>query len=407
MAPGGADSVRGRNVLLCVSGGVAAYKAAYLARRLVENGAAVRVIMTASARRFLGEQTMAAITGSRPHTDLFDTATVSPHTDLAKWTDVVVIAPATAATMSRIASGLSEDLLTATVLASVAPIVVAPAMHTEMWEHPATQRNVATLAGDRVRIVGPATGALAGGDSGDGRMVEPDEILAEISRVLGPGDMEGLRVVVSAGGTREAIDPVRYIGNRSSGRMGAAIAAAASARGADVVLVTSAGGAGLPGIRTVEVESAEDMAEAVWANAEKADVVVMAAAVADFRPTGAAPEKLRRSEGPPDIRLEPTPDILAGVAAMEPRPFLVGFAAETGSIDAAVAKATSKGVDLLVANDVSHEGSGFGSPTNEVTIVTPDGATEPWTLMGKREVAERLWDKVLAMREPGRGGEGR
>jgi phosphopantothenoylcysteine decarboxylase/phosphopantothenate--cysteine ligase len=238
-------------------------------------------------------------------------------------------------------------------------------------------------------------------------MVEPDEILAEISRVLGPGDMEGLRVVVSAGGTREAIDPVRYIGNRSSGRMGAAIAAAASARGADVVLVTSAGGAGLPGIRTVEVESAEDMAEAVWANAEKADVVVMAAAVADFRPTGAAPEKLRRSEGPPDIRLEPTPDILAGVAAMEPRPFLVGFAAETGSIDAAVAKATSKGVDLLVANDVSHEGSGFGSPTNEVTIVTPDGATEPWTLMGKREVAERLWDKVLAMREPGRGGEGR
>ena len=389
----------GRRIVLGVSGGVAAYKSAILARRLIEQGAAVRTIMTRSAAQFIGPQTFGAITGEQPIVALFGGDDPSPHTHLAKWADAVVVAPATAATIARIASGLSEDALSTTVLAAWGtPLIVAPAMHTEMWEHPATQRNIATLRGDGAHIVGPARGALAGGDEGAGRMVEPEELLEVVARAVSHADLHGWRVIVTAGGTREPIDPVRYIGNRSSGKMGNAIAAVAARRGAAVTLVTSASPVETAGVSVVAVETAEEMADSVWSRAADMDVAVMAAAVADFRPAAASDAKLRRRDGTPAIELMPTPDVLAGVAEMSPRPFLVGFAAESGSLDEAVAKTQRKGVDLLVGNDVSKPGSGFGTETNEVLIVTPDGQSEPWKLMSKDEVAERLWDRIRLMR---------
>ncbi len=391
----------GRRIVLGVSGGVAAYKAAYLARRLIERGAAVRAVMTRSATEFLGPQTLAAITGAPPLLDLFGGDDPSPHTNLARWADAVVVVPATAATLSRLATGLSDDALSTTVLAAWGtPVLVAPAMHAEMWDHPATRRNIAALVADGYTIVGPESGPLAGGDEGPGRLADPDMILAEIVRMLGGGDLAGWHVLVSAGGTREAIDPVRYIGNRSSGKMGNAIAVAAADRGAAVTLVTSAPppeGARRD-IEIVTVETAQEMAHAVWSRAGESHVAVLSAAVADFRPRDPADIKLRRADGTPVIELEPTPDILAGIAAMSPRPFLVGFAAETGSLDEAVAKAQRKGVDLLVANDVAKDGSGFGTDTNEVALVTPDGSSEPWELMPKRDIADLLWDRIRRMR---------
>lgn len=385
----------GRHVVLAVSGGVAAYKAAYLARRLLEADAEVRTVMTQSSRHFVGAQAMAAITGTQPVLDLFDEADVSPHTSLARWADVIVVAPATAATMARLAGGLSTDVLAATVLAADCPVVIAPAMHTEMWDHPATRRNVETLRADGYVIAGPATGALAGGDEGVGRLLEPEEILEIVSRVFDPGPMRGWRVLVSAGGTREAIDPVRYIGNRSSGKMGNAVALAAAAAGARVTLVTTAPAPSHRLLDVVAVESAQDMADAVWKAAPEVDVAVMAAAVADFRPAAPTDGKMRRAQGPPQLELEPTPDILAGVAAMSPRPYLVGFAAEVGSLETAIDKARTKGVDLLVANDVSMPGSGFGTDTNQVTIITPDGETNAWELLPKSGVAEQLIAEIV------------
>jgi phosphopantothenoylcysteine decarboxylase/phosphopantothenate--cysteine ligase len=388
----------GRRIVLAVSGGVAAFKAAYLARRLVEAGAHVETIMTRSALEFLGPQTLAAITGSHPHLDFFGDDDVSPHTTLARWADAIVVAPATAATIARIATGLSDDLLTGTVLAFTGPILIAPAMHTEMWEQQATQRNVATLTADGVVVVGPATGALAGGDEGPGRMVEPDQILEALQASLGQGSLDGWRVLVSAGGTREPIDPVRFIGNRSSGKMGNAVAVEAADRGAMVTLVTSAEGPDHPRIEVVRAASAVDMAEAVWKHAPGVHVAVLTAAVADFRPTQASSGKLRRADGPPHLELEPTPDILAGVAALENRPFLVGFAAEAGPAAAAAGKARSKGVDLLVANDVTAPDAGFEVDTNAVTVFTPDGSSENWPTMPKQAIASRLWDRIIEMR---------
>ncbi len=387
----------GRRILVGVTGGVAAYKAAYLVRRLVEQGAEVRTIMTASAERFLGAQTLAALSGTHPAIELFAAGSVSPHTDLARWAEAIVVAPATASSLARLAGGLSEDLLTATLLASTCPTLLAPAMHSEMWEHPATRRNVAQLHGDGYHTVGPESGDLAGGDVGPGRMAEPEEIVAALEDLVA-GPLRGWRVLVTAGGTREPIDPVRYVGNRSSGKMGHALAAAAARRGADVVLVTTAGGTVPPGVAAVHVETAQEMAEAVWGRAGDVDVAVLAAAVADFRPKAPADAKLRRAEGPPELVLEPTPDILAGVASRDPRPFLVGFAAETGPPEGAVGKARTKGVDLLVANDVTAPGSGFGADTNQVALITPDGAIERWDQRPKAEVAAALWERIAAMR---------
>ena len=389
----------GRRVVLGVTGGVAAYKAAYLARRLIERGAAVRTVMTAAATEFIGPHTFAAITGARPVVDLFDADDVSPHTTLGRWADAVVIAPATAATLARLANGLSDDSVSATVLATGAPVVIAPAMHTEMWLHPATVANVERLESFGYHIVSPDAGALAGGDTGLGRLADPDRIADAVAGVLPGGPLTDVEVLITAGGTREPIDRVRYLGNHSSGKMGNAIAAAAARRGANVTLVTAGPGLEHPRVTVISVNTAAEMAEAAWTIAKKAEVAVMAAAVADFRPAVAIDGKLRRTDGPPTIDLEPTPDVLGGIAGMSPRPFLVGFAAETGALDKAIEKARRKGVDLLVANDVTAPGSGFGTETNQVTIVLPDGSTEPWSLMPKSEVAERLWDRIAELRK--------
>jgi len=391
----------GRRIVLGITGGIAAYKSAHLARLLVQAGAQVRTVMTESARRFLGPATLSALTGTPSATSFWDEPSPAPHLDLARWADAVCIAPATAATMARLAHGLSEDLLSAVVLATRAPVVVAPAMHSEMWSHPATRRNLASLLADGVKVVGPATGPLAGGDTGLGRMVEPEEIVAALEAALGGGALAGWRVLVTAGGTREPIDPVRYVGNRSSGKMGNAVAEEAAARGAVVTLVTAAEPPRARGIDVIRVETAQEMAEAVWSRAGAADVAVLAAAVADFRPARPAAEKLRRADGPPGLVLEPTPDILAGVAAMRPRPFLVGFAAETGPVEGAVPKAVRKGVDLLVANDVTAAGSGFGTEDNQVALILPDGTLEAWERLPKRRVAARLWERIAELRSRG------
>jgi phosphopantothenoylcysteine decarboxylase/phosphopantothenate--cysteine ligase len=387
----------GRRIVLGVSGGVAAYKAVYLARRLIEAGAELRVIMTHSARRFVGAQSFAAVSGHHPYAELFGGPSVSPHTELGSWAEAVVVAPATAHTLAKLAHGFASDLLSATVMATRAPVLLAPAMHTEMWDDPANQRNVVRLREDGFFLVGPATGALAGGDEGEGRMVEPEEIVTAVTDLL-VRPLEGWHVLVTAGGTREAIDPVRYLGNRSSGRMGHAVASEAARQGADVVLVTTSG-VELPfGVDVVPVETAEEMATEVWSRAPEMDVVVMAAAVADFRPKQMHETKLRREAGPPEIVLEPTPDILAGVAERAPKTLLVGFAAETGPAEAAVSKAARQGVGLLVANDVTAQGSGFGTATNEVMLITPDGSIEKWPLLPKKEVARRLWKRVVELR---------
>ncbi len=391
--------LNGRRVLLAVTGGVAAYKSAYLARRLIESGAEVRVAMSAAAQEFVGPQTFAAITGESPRLDLFGEATVSPHTDLARWAEIVIVAPATAATISRAANGLSEDLISATLLATRAPILFAPAMHTEMWENPATERNIALLKADGHSFVGPNSGDLAGGDIGIGRVAEPDEIMKATMAIVG-GDGLGVSVLVTAGGTREAVDPVRYIGNRSSGKMGHAIADEAARRGYQVTLVTTSTIAVSPSVKVVEVESAEQMLEAV--NGVAADIAVMTAAVADFRPASSSDTKLARSEGLDSIDLESTPDILSSVVAREPGPFVVGFAAETGGIERAIDKARRKGVDLLVYNNVTEEGSGFGTDTNRVAFISPDGSVEELDVLPKTVVASELWDRIAALVTPGR-----
>jgi phosphopantothenoylcysteine decarboxylase/phosphopantothenate--cysteine ligase len=385
--------LRGRRVLLCVTGGVAAYKSAYLARRLIEAGAMVRVEMTESALEFIGPQTFAAITGEAPFTGLFDADLVSPHTELARWADLVVIAPATAATLGRIANGISDDLVTATVLAATVPVLLAPAMHTEMWEHPATVSNMATLREFGYHVVGPEEGSLAGGDSGIGRVAEPEEILAAAAGILG-GEGMGRRVLVTAGGTREPVDPVRYLGNRSSGKMGHAIADAAVTRGYDVTLVTTADLPVHPAAKVIRVETAEEMLSAV--EGVDPEIAIMAAAVADFRPADAADSKIPRADGLASIELAPTPDILASVVGRETPPFTVGFAAETGGLERAVDKARRKGVDLMVYNDVTEPGSGFGTDTNRVVLITRDGATEELPILAKTEVAERIMDRVAA-----------
>jgi phosphopantothenoylcysteine decarboxylase/phosphopantothenate--cysteine ligase len=388
----------GRRVVLGVTGGVAAYKAAFLARRLIERGYTVRVVMTESAQEFIGRATFAAITGSDPVTSFFSECDVSPHTALGQWADAIVIAPATAGTISRLAYGQSSDVLIGTVLASKAPVVIAPAMHTEMWEQPAVEANIKRLGSFGYTIVEPEIGALAGGDEGIGRLADPETIADAVDSVFPLPDMAGLRVLITAGGTREPIDPVRYLGNHSSGKMGNALAEAASERGASVVLVTAAAPPATKHIEAISVETAQEMAEAVWQRTPNVDIAVMAAAVADFTPLSPHLQKIRRADGIPTIELTAAPDVLKGVHESDQRPFLVGFAAESGSVDAAVGKAATKGVDLLVANDVAKAGSGFGTDTNEVRLISKDGTTEDLELMSKRAVADAIWDTVLRLR---------
>lgn len=384
----------GRRIVLGVSGGVAAYKAAFLTRRLVEAGAEVRVVLTPDATAFIGAQTFSALTGVPAVTSLFGQSSVSPHTELGQWAELVIVAPATARTLAKLAYGLSGDAVSATVLATEAPVVVAPAMHTEMWNQPAVQESVQTLRQHGRILTGPEPGELAGGDVGLGRMSEPEHIVESAIRVLTPQDLAGTNVVVTSGGTREPIDPVRFIGNRSSGKMGAAIARDASRRGATVTLVTTVA-TNIDGVTQIEVETAKEMHEAVMGLAVGADVVVLAAAVADFRPAAPESRKIKKADGVPDLPLEATESIIGSVTAMSPKPFVIGFAAETGSLEGAEVKAREYGADVIVANDVAAGGSGFGSETNQVTFFAQDGASEELPLMSKREVAQAIWNRVV------------
>jgi phosphopantothenoylcysteine decarboxylase/phosphopantothenate--cysteine ligase len=391
----------GKRIVLGVTGGIAAYKAIELSRRLVDKGAHVVPVMTAGAEHFIGQTTLSALASERVHTELWDHPdTPIPHTAIGQDADLVVVAPATARLIAAYRIGLSTDLLTNVLLATRAPVVICPAMHAEMWEHPSVQDNIDALAGRGVHIVGPAEGRLAGGDVGAGRLADPELIVAAIERVLGPGDLAGVRVVVSAGGTREPIDAVRVIANRSSGRQGYALAAEAAARGADVTLVSTVSLAPPQGVRLVEVETAAEMEAAMHEAANDHQIVVMAAAVADFRPVTPASHKLKKHDGPPQIVLEPTPDILAGLGdAKRPGQVLVGFAAETDDLIAnASAKMRSKHLDLIVANDVSAPGVGFAHGTNAVTMLRPDAEPVEIDLAAKREVARAVIDEIVAIR---------
>ena len=389
--------------MLGVCGGIAAYKAVEVCRRLVDSGCRVSPVLTASATRFVGDLTFSALGSEAARSSLWDGPDPIPHTRLGQSADLVVVAPATARLIGAYAAGISSDLLTATLLATRAPVLVCPAMHTEMWEHPAVVDNLERLRRRGVSVLEPGEGRLAGGDSGPGRLAEPADIVAAARSILDRGhQLAGTRALVTAGGTREPIDAVRYLGNRSSGRQGHAIAAELAARGAAVTLVSAAELAAPAGVEVVAVGTAAEMAAAVAARSDTADVVVMAAAVADFRPEVVSEGKWKKADGPPGIVLTPTPDILAGLGERRrPGQLLVGFAAETAAgealVAAAHAKLTSKHLDLVVANDVSAPGAGFGHPTNSVVIVGPDGPLAATGLVDKTVVARAVVDAVAEL----------
>jgi phosphopantothenoylcysteine decarboxylase/phosphopantothenate--cysteine ligase len=393
--------LEGRRIVLGVSGGIAAYKAIEVCRRLVDRGAHVVPVLTRGATRFVGETTFSALASERAHTSLFHDDDPIPHTRIGRSADAVVVVPATARVIGSYAAGISNDLLTATLLATAAPVIVAPAMHTEMWEHPAVQDNLATLARRGVHVVPPEEGRLAGGDVGEGRLASPETIVAAVEAALFERhDLAGLHVLITAGGTREPIDPVRYVGNRSSGKQGHALAAEAAQRGAKVTLVTTVGLPTPPAADVVHVETAVEMEQAVQAAETSADVVVMAAAVADFRPAHVAQRKLKKQSGVPEIVLEPTPDILAGLGSRKrPGQTIVGFAAETDEVrENAAAKLAAKGADLIVANDVTAPGAGFEHDTNHVVILNADGTEHEVPLADKRAIARAVFDAVIQRR---------
>ncbi|GAA4793222.1 bifunctional phosphopantothenoylcysteine decarboxylase/phosphopantothenate--cysteine ligase CoaBC [Streptomyces ziwulingensis] len=390
-------------VVLGVSGGIAAYKAAELLRRFTETGHDVRVVPTASALHFVGAATWSALSGNPVSTEVWDDVHEVPHVRLGQHADLVVVAPATADLLARAAHGLADDLLTNTLLTARCPVVLAPAMHTEMWEHPATQENVATLRRRGAVVIEPAVGRLTGADTGKGRFPDPVEIFEVCRRVLARGvsepDLAGRHVVVSAGGTREPLDPVRFLGNRSSGKQGYALARTAAARGARVTLVSA--NAALPdpaGVDVIAVGTAVELREAVRRVAADADAVVMAAAVADFRPAVYAGGKIKKKDGeePAPLALVRNPDILAELAAHRARPgqVVVGFAAETDDVLAnGRAKLARKGCDLLVVNEVG-ERKTFGSEQNEAVVLAADGGETPVPYGPKEALAETVWDLV-------------
>jgi len=390
-------------VVLGVGAGIAAYKACELLRLLTESGHRVRVIPTPDALRFVGEATWAALSGQSVATQPWTDVPNVPHVRLGQEADLVVVAPATADLLARAAAGMAGDLLTATLLTARCPVLYAPAMHTEMWLHPATQANVALLRARGAIVLDPAVGRLTGKDTGPGRLPEPPEIFAAATGLLGHADdLAGRRVVVSAGGTREEIDPVRFIGNWSSGRQGYALARTAAARGAEVTLV--AANVSLPdpaGVKVVSVVSARQLLDAVTEAASSADIVVMAAAVADYRPETRHSGKLKKDAGPPEpIRLTENPDILATLArnrtATGHPAVLVGFAAETDTSPAqAKAKLVRKGCDLLVVNPVG-DGLGFGTADNEAVVYGVDGSATEIPRGSKETLADAVWDLVVA-----------
>ncbi len=396
--------LRKRRVVLGITGGIAAYKSAETARRLVGLGAEVQVVMSRGAQAFVTPLTLQALTGRPVRTDLLDADAEAAmgHIELARWAEIVLVAPATAHFMARLAAGLADDLLTTTCLATTAPIAVAPAMNQQMWKAPATQRNVRTLTADGMRLWGPGEGEQACGDVGAGRMLEPDDLAARVAALLAPtGALTGRHVVVTAGPTREAIDPVRYISNHSSGKQGFAIARAAAEAGARVTLVT--GPVELPtppGVDRVDVTSAREMlAAARSAVATGADVLIAVAAVADYRPGEVAAQKIKKRHGDDDamrVDLVANPDIVATLTAEHPGLFSVAFAAETERLlENARAKLERKGVAMVVANDVSDATIGFGSDANRVTIMEADGETA-LPRVDKDAVARELVTRIAA-----------
>ena len=401
-------------ILLGVSAGIAAYKSALLLRLLTEAGHDVRVVPTRASLEFVGRATWEALSGHPVTTEVFDDVPAVEHVSLGKGADLVIVAPATADLLARAASGRSDDLLTAALLTARCPVLMAPAMHTEMWEHPATQANVATLRSRGVHVLDPDSGRLTGSDTGPGRLPEP-AVIAEAALALvatRPQDLTGVRVVVSAGGTREPVDPVRFLGNRSTGRQGYALARAATVRGAHVTVVAANVALPVPdGVEVVDVETTDELRTAVREAASEAEVVVMAAAVADFRPVVAAEHKIKKVAGEPvrPLELVANPDVLAELAADRLRPgqVVVGFAAETGDAQGDVlehgrAKARRKGADLLVVNAVGGD-RGFAVADNDVTIVDGAGEDVAHAAGTKDEVAHAVWDAVvplLAKRRP-------
>ncbi len=395
-------SLAGRTVVLGVTGGISAYKAIEVCRRLVDAGAHVAPVLTDGALRFVGAATFSALASEPVQTSLFDERFPIPHTRLGQMADLVLVCPATARLLGSYAAGISDDLLTNTLLATRAPVVVCPAMHTEMWEHPAVQDNLATLAQRGVVVVPPETGRLAGGDVGAGRLAEPATVLAAVERILAPGDLAGTRVLVSAGGTREPIDPVRVITNRSSGKQGFALADEAADRGATVTLVTTVDRAVRPGVQVIHVDTAAEMQGAIMPIAARQDVIIMAAAVADFRLAEVRDHKIKkRADGSvPELALAATHDFLVDLGRDKPvGQVLVGFAAETDDLLAnARAKLDRKNLDLIVANDVAAPGVGFEHDTNAVVIIDRDGGEQPVALSDKRIVARAVLDAVVARR---------
>jgi phosphopantothenoylcysteine decarboxylase/phosphopantothenate--cysteine ligase len=407
-AGGAARSADPPRVVLGVAGGIAAYKACELLRRLTESGHRVRVIPTKSALRFVGAATFEALSGQPVHTGVFSDVPEVAHVRLGQQAELVVVAPATADLLARAAHGRADDLLTATLLTARCPVLLVPAMHTEMWLHPATQDNVALLRSRRIVVMEPASGRLTGVDTGPGRLPEPVEI-AELARLLLeradalPHDLAGRRVVVSAGGTREPLDPVRFLGNRSSGRQGYALARVAAQRGADVTLVSAHTADLIPpaGVRMVHVGTAEQLREAMLVEAKHADVVAMAAAVADFRPAALVDHKIKKTAGPPSLTLAMNPDILAELVGLRPAgQLVVGFAAETGDETGDVlfhgrAKLARKGCDFLVVNAVG-EGLAFEQPDNAGWLLSSDGGETELPSGSKALLASRVWDAVAS-----------
>jgi len=392
----------GQRIVVAVSGGIAAYKSAEVVRELVRHGATVRVVLTRAAQEFITPLTLQTLSGHPVGTDTFDLTQESEigHIQLADAAQVLLVAPATANVIAKLACGLADDLLTTVALATRAAIVVAPAMNVHMWENPIVQENVARLRSRGVRVIEPARGSLACGYEGQGRLPDTPVLVAEVERAVGRDDFAGRRVVVSAGPNREPIDPVRFLSNRSTGKMGFALAAAAWRRGAEVTLV--AGPTSLPtphGVTRIDVATAEEMRQSVLAAFKKSDILLMTAAVADYRPKHVATQKLKKGSGPLALDLVRTADILAEVATRKGKRTVVGFAAETEDVVGnAERKLKSKKLDLIVANDVAGVDTGFAVDTNAVTMIARDGTRETTPLLSKDEIADRILDRVARLR---------
>ncbi|HUF25901.1 MAG TPA: bifunctional phosphopantothenoylcysteine decarboxylase/phosphopantothenate--cysteine ligase CoaBC [Gemmatimonadaceae bacterium] len=392
----------GRRVLLGVTGGIASYKSAWLARLMTLAGAEVDVVMTRSAREFVGAITFEALTARQVYTELVAEGRALDHIRLAREANALVVAPATADFLARAVHGHADDLLTACLLATNAPVLLVPAMNDRMWAHPQTVRNVEQARALGYRVLDPDTGLLAAGEgSGPGRMPEPEAILAHTARLLEPaGALRGRRVVVTAGPTREAVDPVRYLSNRSSGKMGVAVAAAAWRRGADVTLIAGPLGVAAPtGVEVRRVETTEEMADQVERALSEADVLVMAAAPADFRAAAPAAAKIKKKSVPSELKLAPTADILASTrASRRDGAVIVGFALETeNALEHARGKLTAKGLDMIVVNDATEAGAGFAVDTNRVSILSRAGETVHLPLLPKTEVADAILDRIEAL----------